>query len=134
MRLLYSLIILIGLTAAARADVSVVVDRATQRVTATINGTVHVWPTSTGLKAGWTRPGIYGVQGMDENHRSSIYNNAPMPHSVFFNGDVAFHGTTETGMLGQPASHGCVRLHPAHAKILFDAIRRNGSKAHIQVL
>ena len=45
-----------------------------------------------------------------------------MPHSVFFTGHYAIHGTNETGRLGRPASHGCVRLHPKHAAVLFNLI------------
>ena len=64
-------------------------------------------------------------------HYSKKYDNAPMPHAVFFNGGVAVHGTNATGLLGQPASHGCVRLHPQHAAILFDLVQsrpRSGTR------
>jgi lipoprotein-anchoring transpeptidase ErfK/SrfK len=39
---------------------------------------------------------------------------------VFFNGNYAVHGTTAVDNLGQPASHGCIRLHPDHAAIFFE--------------
>ena len=134
MRVIVSLLFLLGFMSAAQADVSVVVNRTTQKLTATIDGTIHVWDVSTGKRDKWTPAGIFKVQGMDADHYSSLYNDAPMPHSVFFNGHVAFHGTDDVENLGRRASHGCVRLHRDHAKILFDAIRRNGSRAHIQVL
>ena len=35
------------------------------------------------------------------------YDNAPMPHSIFFYGQFAIHGTSAVGALGRPASHGC---------------------------
>lgn len=39
---------------------------------------------------------------------------------------VRIYGTTETGKLGKPASHGCVGLHPDNARTLFDLVRLNG--------
>ena len=49
-----------------------------------------------------------------------------MPHSVFFSRGVAFHGTNETGRLGTPASHGCVRLSPSHAAQLYALVHKHG--------
>ena len=43
-----------------------------------------------------------------------------MPFSVFFDGDYAIHGTRQINRLGEPASAGCIRLHPDNAKIFFD--------------
>ncbi len=129
-----SLLLTVFFVSAAQADVSVVVNRATQTVTATIDGTVHTWPTSTGKRDTWTRPGRFGVQSLSKHHRSSKYNWAPMPYSIFFNGDVALHGTNKIDRLGVRDSHGCARLHPAHAKILFEAVERNGRRATITVL
>ena len=65
---------------------------------------------------------------MEEMHHSSLYNNAPMPHSVFFNGNIAVHATSAANeaLLGSPASHGCVRLSRANAATVFDLVRANG--------
>jgi lipoprotein-anchoring transpeptidase ErfK/SrfK len=52
-------------------------------------------------------------------HYSKKYDNAPMPHSIFFSGGYAIHATPHVGNLGRPASHGCVRLHPEHAAQLY---------------
>ena len=49
-----------------------------------------------------------------------------MPHSIFFYGGYAIHGSYETKYLGRPASHGCVRLHPDNAKILFEMVKAEG--------
>jgi lipoprotein-anchoring transpeptidase ErfK/SrfK len=57
---------------------------------------------------------------------SRIYYNAPMPHAIFFNGGIAIHGSYDIARLGGPASHGCVRLHPGNATVLFDLIQREG--------
>jgi lipoprotein-anchoring transpeptidase ErfK/SrfK len=59
---------------------------------------------------------------------SRIYDNAPMPHSIFFYGGYAIHGTYEIAELGHPVSHGCVRLDPGNAAILFDLVAREGSR------
>ena len=134
MRLFIAVLFFIGLTGAAQADVSVVINRATQTMTATIDGTVHTWRVSTGKRGHSTPAGPFRVQSMDRNHYSSLYDDAHMPFSIFFNGDVAIHGTTDLGRLGSPVSHGCVRLNPAHAKILFDAVSRQRQNTSIQVL
>jgi lipoprotein-anchoring transpeptidase ErfK/SrfK len=59
---------------------------------------------------------------------SHKYYNAPMPHAIFFDYGFAIHGTNEFARLGGPASHGCIRLHPAHAAPLFALVRRNGPR------
>jgi lipoprotein-anchoring transpeptidase ErfK/SrfK len=51
-----------------------------------------------------------------------------MPHSIFFYGGYAIHGTTDIAHLGQVASHGCVRLHPDNATLLFDLVDKVGMK------
>lgn len=84
------------------------------------------WPVSTGRKGYETGLGTFRPTFLDRDHRSTLYDDAPMPWSVFFNGDVAVHGTTELRDLGRPASHGCVRLHPAYAKILFQWVQDVG--------
>jgi lipoprotein-anchoring transpeptidase ErfK/SrfK len=50
-----------------------------------------------------------------------------MPHSIFFHGGYAIHGTYEIRGLGHPVSHGCVRLDPGNAAILFGLVERQGS-------
>jgi hypothetical protein len=61
-------------------------------------------------------------------HYSRQYDWAPMPYAVFFNRGVAVHGTNAIGSLGRPASHGCVRLHPKNAKILYNLVHQHGEK------
>ncbi len=70
----------------------------------------------------------FAPDSMEEMHYSSLYNNAPMPHSVFFNGNIAVHATSAANeaLLGQPASHGCVRLSRVNATTVFDLVRANG--------
>jgi lipoprotein-anchoring transpeptidase ErfK/SrfK len=52
-----------------------------------------------------------------------------MPHSIFFRGGIAIHGTYETAWLGRPVSHGCVRLQPANAAALYGLVEREGRGA-----
>ena len=63
---------------------------------------------------------------------SAKYNNAPMPHSIFFYGQYAIHGTNAVGALGSPASHGCIRLSPAHAAMLFAMVQAQGAQIRIE--
>jgi len=49
-----------------------------------------------------------------------------MPHSIFFTGGYAIHGTNAIKGLGRPASHGCIRLHPSNARTLFNMVQRAG--------
>jgi lipoprotein-anchoring transpeptidase ErfK/SrfK len=51
-----------------------------------------------------------------------------MPHSIFFRGGYAIHGTGEVKRLGSPASHGCVRLHPDNARELYNMVSGVGAK------
>jgi lipoprotein-anchoring transpeptidase ErfK/SrfK len=59
---------------------------------------------------------------------SRKYDNSPMPHSVFFHGGYAIHGTNAVRSLGRPASHGCVRLAPGNARILYNLVQAHGSR------
>jgi lipoprotein-anchoring transpeptidase ErfK/SrfK len=60
-------------------------------------------------------------------HYSKKYHHSPMPHSIFFNGGFAIHGTYDLRDLGQPASHGCVRISPVNAATLFALVREEGA-------
>jgi lipoprotein-anchoring transpeptidase ErfK/SrfK len=51
---------------------------------------------------------------------------SPMPHSIFFHEGIAIHGTEEIKRLGRPASHGCIRLHPDNARILYQLVKIYG--------
>ena len=58
-----------------------------------------------------------------------------MPYSVFFHKDYAIHGTNSIRRLGRPASHGCVRLHPANARKLFNLVEKHGkSRSRIVIV
>lgn len=88
----------------------------------------HVFKVSTGRRGYGTPTGRWTAQWLSPRHRSKKYHNAPMPWSVFFHGGYAVHGTTEVRRLGRPASHGCVRLLPANAKIFYTLVKDNGKE------
>lgn len=90
---------------------------------------LYEWPVSTARKGKITPTGKWiGAQWLSKNHRSSLYNGAPMPYSIFFNGNYAIHGTNQISKLGRPASAGCIRLHPDNARILFNMVKAEGKK------
>jgi lipoprotein-anchoring transpeptidase ErfK/SrfK len=49
-------------------------------------------------------------------------------HAIFFYYGFAIHGTNNISQLGGPASHGCVRLHPANAATLFGLVQHSGPR------
>ena len=111
----------------AVSRVVVRVDISEQKLTVIHNGErLYDWPVSTARSGKWTPRGTFQPQWFSPNHRSSKYNNAPMPWSVFYSGDYAIHGTDAVGRLGSPASAGCVRLAPENAKTLYSLIFETG--------
>jgi lipoprotein-anchoring transpeptidase ErfK/SrfK len=58
----------------------------------------------------------FKVNYMDEVHFSSKYEQAPMDHALNIGGDYFIH---EGIVPGYPASHGCIRVFPLHARFLF---------------
>ena len=87
---------------------------------------IYTWPVSTAKAGKITPAGTYEPEFLSRNHRSKRYNNAPMPFAIFYDGNYAIHGTDQIKRLGKPASHGCVRLHPDNAKILFQMVKAEG--------
>ena len=116
----------------AQASVNIDIDLASQTMrVAADNGENYVWPISSG-KAGHRAPtGRYRPQRMYVMVHSLKYDNAPMPHSIFFRGGYAIHGSNAVGMLGHPASHGCIRLAPGNASRLFELVKQEGASISI---
>lgn len=113
--------------AAAQAKVDVRVDIAGQRISVTTDdGEVHNWAISSGRKGFRSPNGVYRPTRLERSWYSRKYGGA-MPHAVFFRGGYAIHGTTAVGALGRPASHGCIRLHPANAAKLFALVKKHGA-------
>ncbi len=115
--------------AALAAPLVAKVDVSTQTMTVIYNGQVtYRWPVSTARAGKYTPRGAWSAKWLSRNHRSSLYNNAPMPYSIFFSGNYAIHGTDQISRLGSPASAGCVRLHPEHAAVLFQLTQQVGKR------
>jgi lipoprotein-anchoring transpeptidase ErfK/SrfK len=126
---LLAVIVLTGLTAAARADVDIHIQLNSQTMRVAVDGqTVAVWPVSTARPGYHTPTGRFRPYLLERMHYSSIYEDAPMPWSMFFYGGYAIHGTYETGRLGRPVSHGCVRLSPGNARTLYGIVQRQGAR------
>jgi lipoprotein-anchoring transpeptidase ErfK/SrfK len=107
--------------------VTVRVSLGAQAMTVSVGGeVVYRWPISSG-RMGYNTPyGSYRPQRLASMWRSKKYHNSPMPYSIFFRGGYAIHGTYATAYLGVRASHGCIRLSPAHAAALFSLVRGVG--------
>jgi lipoprotein-anchoring transpeptidase ErfK/SrfK len=107
----------------------------TQRMEVSVNGQAkHAWAISSG-RSGYASPrGTFRVQWTAKMWYSRKYDMAPMPHAVFFKDGVAVHATTAVGMLGRPASHGCIRLAPANAALFYALVHKHGvASTQIQV-
>jgi hypothetical protein len=122
--------------ASARAEASVVVtvDKTAQRLTVAIDGVPRYrWPVSTARWGYRTPNGSYRPQRLERKWFSRKYDMSPMPYSIFFAGGYAIHGSYEVSRLGRPASHGCIRLHPANAAMLFALVKENVGNTRIVV-
>jgi lipoprotein-anchoring transpeptidase ErfK/SrfK len=97
----------------------------------TVDGKLrHSWPVSTGRARYETPTGTFRPLWLAKVHRSKEWDDAPMPHSIFFTGrGHAIHASNATRRLGRPASHGCVRLAPAKAAALFALVQAEGPSA-----
>ena len=115
-------------TGAAQANVSITVDKNAQQMTVAVDGVERYhWPVSTGIPSRETPNGSFRTFRMEEDHYSKEFDDAPMPHSIFFTKiGHAIHGTDSEGKLGSPASHGCVRLSRANAATLYALVQEQG--------
>jgi len=125
--LLAALVAVLFVPAAQAATVVARVDKSSQTMTVYHHGKViGQWPVSTARAGKFTPSGTWTAKSMKRYHRSSRYNNAPMPYSIFYSGHFAIHGTNQVKRLGRPASAGCIRLHPANAAKLFNLVKSEG--------
>lgn len=123
-------LLLVPAASRAAARLSVTIDLSSQSMQVEADHHVlHNWAVSTARPGYRTPIGTFRPSRLERVWYSSIYDNAPMPYSVFFHRGFAIHGTTEISKLGRPASHGCVRLHPDNARTLFELIRSYGKSA-----
>ena len=113
-----------------QSKVVVTIDKGIQEMTVWVDGVeTHTWPVSTGIGGYSTPSGNFNAQSMNKIWYSRQWDNAPMPHAIFFTKKGhAIHATNETKKLGSLASHGCVRLAPKNAATLFALVKDKGLK------
>ena len=119
----------------ARADISVIISKSQQQMAVSVDGSAPmIWTVSTGRDGYNTPSGSFRAIRLEEVYYSKKYDDAPMPNSVFFYGGYAIHGTLEERRLGNPVSHGCVRLARHNAAHLFALVRAHGmSRTRIEI-
>lgn len=127
-RLLISAVVLFFAGPAYGAQVVISINEQSQKMTVVVGGQQeYVWPVSTGVARYDTPRGTYTPFRMEEFHFSEEWDDAPMPHSIFFTRlGHAIHGTEHVDNLGRRASHGCVRLDPNNAATLFALVQEAG--------
>ena len=107
---------------APSGPVVIVVSIAQQRAYAYRNGIpIGISTVSTGKKGHETPTGVFTLLQKNVDHKSNLYNNAPMPYMQRLTWDgIAMHAGN---LPGYPASHGCVRLPLGFAKLLYGVTR-----------
>ena len=114
--------------APAAASLLIVVDKSAQRMSVWIDGAPRYdWKVSTG-RAGYDTPsGSFHPFRLERDYFSKEWDDAPMPHAIFFTQvGHAIHGSYDTRHLGSPVSHGCIRISPANAAVLFSLVQAEG--------
>src|SRR6201996_2885720 len=116
------------ITTAAQAKIQITVDKNNQMMTVAVDGVErYQWPVSTGNPSHETPNGKFQTFRMEADHFSKEFDDAPMPHAIFFTKlGHAIHGTDSESKLGIPVSHGCVRLSRANAATLYDMVEKDG--------
>lgn len=102
------------------ASAAACISLSSQRAWLMNGGQVSYGPTpiTSGKPGHPTPPGTFRVLWKNKDHRSSLFNNAPMPYSVFFTkSGIAFH----QGSLRVP-SHGCIHLSRDAAVTFFNRL------------
>ena len=127
-RLALATLLLTSLAGPAMASVLIRVDKSTQRMAVSVDGVpTYDFPVSTGI-AKYDTPNVSAVPNrMEREHFSKEWDDAPMPFAMFFTDKGhAIHGSGHVSKLGQPASHGCVRLSVKNAEKLFELVKVEG--------
>ena len=122
-----------AINGARSAEVVISINKATQSMSVLIDGAeAYNWVISTGVGGG-PYDGSYRPGRLERKWASRKYGMAPMPYSIFFDGNYAIHGTVKVAQLGRRASKGCVRLHPRDAAVLFELVQREKGNPTIVV-
>lgn len=103
---------------APNGPVTLIVSLKAQRAFVYRNGLpIGVSTASTGKEGRETPTGIFTILQKDADHHSNLYDDAPMPFMQRLTWDgIALHAGN---VPGYPASHGCIRLPAAFAKLLY---------------
>ena len=109
----------------AAAETNITISKSHQLMQVDSDYGSYQWRVSTARKGYYTPTGTFHPYSLQLMHYSKKYDNAPMPHSIFFSGGYAIHATPHTGNLGRPASHGCVRLSPSNAATLYSIVKHD---------
>ncbi|HEY6919981.1 MAG TPA: L,D-transpeptidase [Methyloceanibacter sp.] len=128
--LLLAALLCLVLAAPSLAEAGIVarINISSQRMDVFVDGIPrYAWRVSTARPGYRTPVGTFRPTGIFRYHASTIYSGSPMPYSIFFLRGYAIHGSYETKYLGRPASHGCVRLHPANAAVLYSLVKQYGT-------
>src|SRR3984893_19054021 len=97
-----ALALALPLAAPARANILISIDKTTQHMSVMVDGAPrYIWPVSTGRPGYDTPNGSYKPNRMDADHLSQEWDNAPMPHTIFFDlHGHAIHGFSDVKHLG----------------------------------
>ena len=109
----------------AAAETNITISKSHQLMQVDSDYGSYQWRVSTARKGYYTPTGTFHPYSLQLMHYSKKYDNAPMPHSIFFSGGYAIHATPHVGALGRPASHGCVRLSPSNAATLYSIVKQD---------
>ena len=126
---LVTAICLISMSSAALVKINV--DLSSQEMVVEDRGKTFTFPISSARDGYVTPRGRFSAQRLARMHFSKKYHNSPMPHSIFFSGGYAIHGTNATRSLGHPASHGCIRISRKNAATLYAMVLRDGARISI---
>ena len=121
---LLALVVLFAASSPAYAHVEINIDLSSQTmIVHSGSGETFVWPISSGRSGHPTPRGFFRPRALYTMVYSPKYGNAPMPHSIFFHGQYAIHGTTAVGS----SAAGVARLRPAFAGQCGDAVRHGAT-------
>lgn len=128
MSVLLAAIVTIAAASSSHANIIVEIDKSTQQMVVSVDGVErYQWPVSTGRLKHDTPNGSFRAFRLERDHYSKEWDDAPMPHSIFFTKrGHAIHGSFDTKRIGAPASAGCVRLSPENAERLFALVEERG--------
>jgi len=120
--------LLAGSDAASAQKILITINKASQKMTVAVDGErEYVWLVSTGAPGYDTPSGTFKPVRMEADHFSEEWDDAPMPHSIFFTPiGHAIHGSPYVKRLGTRVSHGCVRLAPDNASTLYAMVEKAG--------